>query len=140
MRLSPRNERINWEISKLLTPKYGSQYLDWDYDDYTWVHIKRFNMPPGWSKNYSQLLIEMPLGYPNIAPSRFYADKNMHDNKGFSANHYFAENPGLNPYIHLGWAWLCIHIKEWNPRTEISKGDNLLTVCMLIYCTLSTGG
>jgi len=137
--MNPRSERINWEITHILIPEYGAQYLDWDYEDYTWVYIKRFKMPPGWSKSYSQLLIEIPLGYPSIAPSRFYADKKMHDKKGFSASHYFTENTGLNPYAHLGWAWLCIHVLDWNPRTDVRRGDNLLTVCKLIYHTLSTG-
>ncbi len=140
MRMSPRNERINWEITNLLIPEYRNQYVDWDYEDYSWVHIKkRFKMPPGWSKNYTDLLVVIPESYPNVAPSNFYMDQHMQDSKGFSASHYFDKASGLNPYADRGWAWLCIHIQAWNPRTEVKRGDNLLTVCKLIYHTLSTG-
>lgn len=144
------------EISTLLIPKYSRENLQWDPDDCNWIRIKKFHLPKGWLNKrrdsitsdketlydtpYTPLLIEIPGGYPNVAPQNFYAEKQLQCGTDF-IGHYF-EQPGTgitqqNKYTDKGWAWLCIHIKAWENKTNFVKGDNLLTVCKLIYDILS---
>lgn len=132
---------INWEISNILIPEFGAGNVEWDWEDYMWVMIKNFKLPRGWSKPTVPLLIEIPRTYPDALPKEvgFYTEKRLTDRKGFATSHYFQEMGSLNKYADRGWAWLCIHVNKWNPKTDIRKGDNLMTICNLIHNTLSTG-
>jgi len=148
MQVSPRKKRFTMEISQLLVPQYGRGNLEWD-PDCNWIMIKEFRLPRGWTNKrpdsplYNRpctpLLIEIPAGYPNVAPQNFYAEQNLQCGTDF-IHHYF-DKPGMgtsqNKYTHKGWAWLCIHIHTWDSKTNFTKGDNLLTVCRLIYDILS---
>jgi len=138
------------EISQLLVPLYGREYLEWDPEEKcTWIMISRFRLPKGWLNKrhdsplyntcYTPLLIEIPAGYPDVAPQNFYAEKQLQCGIDFII-HYF-DQPGTgtiqNKYISLGWAWLCIHVNAWQSKTNVTKGDNLLTICRLIFDILS---
>ena len=103
-----RNDWINWEISNILIPEYGPDALNWDYEDYTWVQILNFRLPPGWSKSCVPLLIEIPPTYPEALPRDvgFYTEKGLRDRNGFTTDHYFEENRSLNKYTDKNWAWL----------------------------------
>jgi len=49
MQISPRKRRIVMEISQLLVPLYGREYLEWDPEEKcTWIMISRFRLPKGW--------------------------------------------------------------------------------------------
>lgn len=138
---SQRNKWVNWEICNILVPKFGEGNVDWDFEFYNWVMIKNFQLPHGWSKSIVPLLIEIPPTYPEALPRQigFYTEKSLRDSKGFTEEHYFDKMSILNKYSDRGWAWLSVHIDRWNPKSDIRKGDNLLTICNLIYYTLSTG-
>jgi len=128
-RMDRRKRRINSEIRHQLIPVYGE--VDWDWEDYLWVMIKRFPLPEGWNVPYCELLIEIPPGYPQVPPSRFYLPKRLRDRYNRMAGHYF-EEPRLNPYSEKGWAWLCLHPRGWDP----SK-DTILTICEMIGAYLA---
>jgi len=150
MQKSPRKRRIMREISNLLVPYYGRDNLEWDPEGRCdWLMIQRFQLPKGWINNrrdsplykttITPLLIEIPAGYPNVAPTNFYAERQLRCGTEF-IRHYFDQpgtGTGVNRYTNKGWAWLCIHVNAWDSRTSISKGDNLLTICRLIYDILS---
>jgi len=149
MQISLRKRRITLEISQLLVPMYGRDNLEWDPEDYNWIMIKQFWLPKGWVSKcsaspcyntaYTPLLIEIPAGYPSVAPQNFYAEQQLQCGTDF-IGHYF-DRPGTgtsqNKYTDKGWAWLCIHVLSWESKTNLTKGDNLLTICKLIFDILS---
>ena len=150
MQISPRKRRIAMEISQLLVPLYRRENLEWDPEEQCqWIMILRFKLPKGWTNKrpdspfyntcYTPLLIEIPAGYPNVAPQNFYAELQLQCGTDF-ISHYF-DRPGTgtsqNKYTDRGWAWLCIHVNAWESKTNVTKGDNLLTICMLIFDFLS---
>jgi hypothetical protein len=129
-KFSRRNLRINQEILYQLIPVYHE--VDYDYEDYQWVHLSLFPLPSGWNESTTDLLIEIPQAYPQVPPQRFYLKKGLRDQYGRMAGHYFEESPSLNPYRAKGWAYLCLHLLEWNPAH-----DTLLTVCEVIGAHLA---
>lgn len=149
MQISLRKKRVNMEITQLLVPNYGQNNLEWNIDD-NWIMIKEFKLPKGWvnkrtdsplyNKPLTPLLIEIPSGYPNVTPQNFYAEQKLQCGTDF-ITHYFDRPgsgiPSINKYTDRGWAWLCIHIKAWDYKTNFAKGDNLLTICKLIFDILS---
>ena len=150
MQISPRKKRIMTEISQLLVPLYGRDNLKWDPEEKCeWIMFERFRLPPGWLNKrpdspfhntaYTPLLIEVSAGYPSVAPQNFYSEQQLQCGTDF-INHYF-DRPGTgtsaNKYTSKGWAWLCIHVTAWDYKTNVAKGDNLLTVCRLIFDILS---
>lgn len=149
MQISPRKRRITTEISTLLVPRYGRENLEWDPEEKLgWIMITRFKLPKGWINKRSDsplyntfctpLLLEIPAGYPSVAPTNFYAERQLQCGTDF-IKHYFDEPGGLsqNKYTSKGWAWLCIHVNAWDHRTNVARGDNLLTICKLIFDVLS---
>ena len=149
MLISPRKRRIAAEISQLLVPQYGRDNLEWDPgEEPAWIMLSRFKLPSGWvnrrpdsplyNTNYTPLLIEIPAGYPSVAPTNFYAEQQLQCGADF-IGHYFDHPNTLsaNKYTNKGWAWLCIHVNAWDYKTNVAKGDNLLTICKLIYDILS---
>jgi hypothetical protein len=125
-----RKRRIYQEII-LLAQRFEA--INYDDVDFEWVHIPRFELPPGLGRPYTQLLILLPAGYPAIPPDGFYLDKRLP-----LSSHYFQDR-SHNPLSHKGWAWYCIHTQKasWTPRASILDGDNLLTYVELIRAVLT---
>ena len=127
--MNHRNKRINSEIQYQLIPIYGS--VNWDFEDYRWVHILNFPLPEGWNAPFCDLLLELPSAYPEVPPSKFYLPKGLRDRYHRMTGHYFERGGDLNPYSHKNWAYLCLHMKSWN-----SYKDTMLTMCQVISAYL----
>ncbi len=123
-------ERFMLEI-ELLRLRYGQVYCDNDLSK--WVHISRFNLPYGWNRKTTELLIEIPPTYPHTPPYDFFIDPDLKTKDGRTPSHY-EEN---SRYKKQGWAWLCLHIQNWSPHHNVVDGDNLLTVCQCVYTELT---
>jgi hypothetical protein len=137
------------EITHLLTPIYGRKNIEWDTDEFRWIMIQKFRLPKGWVNRrldspfygtiYTPLLIEIPVGYPSVAPQNFYSEQQLQCGTDF-ISHYF-DRPGTgtsqNKYTDKGWAWLCVHVLAWECKTNLTKGDTLLTICRIIFDILS---
>ena len=99
------------------------------------VLVERFDLPPGFNQITSRLLIPLPLNYPQYPPGDFYLDQNLQKN-GRCPGHYYHEFEG-KIYCYLGYAWYCLHIKQWRPNaSSMIRGDNLLTAIEAVYNSL----
>jgi hypothetical protein len=109
--------------------------VKYDRDRLLWVLIQDFDLPPGYNKHSSELLVELPRNYPFGPPCNFFLDRSIKTEKGKSIQHYY---PGrqYNKYYDKGWAWFCITFKNWKVREDIMESDNLLTCVELAYLTL----
>jgi hypothetical protein len=117
----------------LLEQAFGD--VRYDYENRRWVCISNFDLPSGYSKERSELLIELARNYPFTPPTNFFLDRSIRTHNGKGIEHYY---PGrlYNKHYEKGWAWFCIHIKSWNVKDDIMKSDNLLTAVDLAYLTL----
>ena len=97
--------------------------------------IEQFNLPDGFSQAASRLLIPLPKAYPQYPPPDFYLDRGLRKN-GKTPGHYYSEFEGKK-YCRSGYAWYCLHIKQWHPNaSSMVRGDNLLTAIEAVYDSL----
>lgn len=98
--------------------------------DMSWVIIKTFPIPSGWTRTTSELLFFIPSGYPVTPPDNFYVANDLHLEGG-------GGEPGSAPrdQVQLGRSWRMFswHLDDtWHPNADITSGDNLLT--FLLKC------
>ena len=115
----------------LLTRRF--RRVKFDPDDYLWFCIRDFDLPPGFNKTQSALLIELDVTYPFTPPKGSYLDRDIRTSSGWTIDHY---HPGENKFSSKGWAWLCLHVDGWKPNANIVQGHNLLRFCDIVYLTL----
>jgi len=125
-------ERFQLEIY-LLEQVFGS--IEYDHDNRLWVYIPNFNIPPGYNKNTSKLLIELSRNYPFSPPTNFFLDRTIGTRNGKSIEHYYPDRSS-NKYYDKGWAWFSVHIQRWKVKDDIMRSDNLLTSVDIAYLTL----
>lgn len=120
-----------------LARKYGA--VNYDRQDGTWLHIDHFPVGPGWNKSFVELLLDIPHGtpgYPQVAPSWFWTDRDLMTSEGRPIQHFFISGSSHADAQHLekGWGHFCVHVKRWRPSSghAITRGDSLLTYIELI--------
>lgn len=94
--------------------------------DWSWLIIRGYPLPVGWSKSETAILILIPPGYPETPPDNFYTDVDLR-----LANGAQAEGQSDGP-THAGrqwqqFSWHFVEPAEWQPHVELEKGHNLLT-------------
>lgn len=134
--MNRRAQRILQEIA-LLATRFDA--INYDDEDFTWVHIPHFELPAGWNRDTTGLLILLPPAYPHVPPNGFYIDQRLRTRRGESISHYFQEQGPNNPLGSKGWAWYCIHADKgnWSPTASVFHGDNLLKYIELIRAVLT---
>jgi len=101
------------------------------HEDYKWFIAKEFKLPPGYNYCLTDVLIEIPDGYPCSPP-------------GVGASHIYL-SPKLRfkgqklPYLHEyttpgwgEWAWYCFESIQWDPVR-----DDLVNFLEIIRTELS---
>jgi Prokaryotic E2 family E len=132
-----RVSRLQYE-AYFIGRKYGTVQID--RQDGTWAHVKKYYIPPGWNKKIVQILIDIPHetpGYPSVAPQWFWTDHDLRTIDGRPINHFFTQGGSFSDarYIKKGWGHFCIHLKDWHPSADASKGHSLLSYLDLISLT-----
>lgn len=127
-------QRLLLEIF-LLEKVYGR--IKYDQDNHLWVCIPNFELPKGYNKKTSELLLELPTHYPFSPPTNFFLDRTITTRSGKTIEHYYP-NKDQNKYYGCGWAWFSLHIKTWKVREDIMQSDNLLTSADIAYLTLQS--
>ena len=120
-------ERVQQEI-ELLKLKYPELQHG---DQLNWVLIPKYPLPDLYNKSQTQLLWNVPPGYPQTAPDDFFVDGDLrlkNGNPPASFNQGANSSSGPAP-IAGNWGWVSWHPEQgkWQPAAEIEKGDNLLT-------------
>jgi len=101
-----------------------------------WVVVLDFTLPRGYNRSNSDLAIRLPEAYPDVPPDGFFLDGGLRF-RGGGVPHYFESGPVLafrmQPPLQNrrddGWAWACLHIRQWRPAASVLRGDSLVTVC-----------
>ena len=96
--------------------------------DLDWVMFKDFSLPPGWDRDTTDVLVLIPLGYPETAPDNFYVRNGLHLLSG-NAPGNFAEGQ-----VVLGdsWAQFSYHADTWAPTRDLWSGDTLVTFMVAV--------
>jgi hypothetical protein len=114
-------ERRKQEL-KLVEARYGELEASPTLD---WFIVKRWRLSPGWSKGETQVLIQIPPGYPVTPPDNFYVDQDLRLGGG--------QQPGNSTpnVVLIGRQWHCFsyHVEggDWLPHADPLNGHNLLT-------------
>ena len=108
---------------QLLETTYGELEIGPTID---WVVIKRWQLPPGWNKTETAVLVLIPGGYPITPPDNFCTDNDLR-----LANGALPGSSSPNQQ-HIGQQWLQFsygHIEagDWHPDADLLQGHNLLT-------------
>lgn len=100
------------------------------------VVVERFNLPRGFNRQTSKLLITLPYDYPEMPPEDLYIAKHLRK-FGDTPEHYFENDFGDKNIRRLGYAWYSIHFTAWSPSfRSIIRGDNLLIAINALYDAL----
>lgn len=88
------------------------------------VVFSSFSLPPGYSKAVTELLIKLPLSYPNGTPDMFWVDEDVTLKDGGVPGSADAIEPALCKRWRR-FSWLP---QNWNPAA-----DNIKTYLEFIY-------
>ena len=130
----PGNQNIRLQL-EVYALRIAYPEVTYDEDNFLWVCVHDFDLPPGLNKKISDLLIEVPPNYPFGPPTNFFLDQTVRTLEGKTLEHYYPDR-SHNKYYDKGWAWFCVHIKSWKVKADIAESDSLLTAVDLAYLTL----
>lgn len=118
-------ERLLQEI-EFLQKQYGELEHD---PNISWILFKEFKLPLGWCKEYTELLIKIPSGYPSIPPDNFFVPTGFSLASGQSIG---CCTPS-GSFIDREWLQFSYHIDgEWNPSENVLEGDNLMSFMLKV--------
>jgi len=120
-------ERRGFEID-LLRKGYGEVEHGENVD---WILFKSFQLPPGWNRENTDLLIIIPPGYPVTPPDNFFVRNGLRiiaDGAERVPSNY-SENQTV---LGGSWAQFSFHAQVWNPAPDSLEGDNLLTFVLAV--------
>ena len=114
-------ERWKQEL-RLVEARYGELEVSTSLD---WFIVKHWNLPSGWSERETQVLIQIPPGYPVTPPDNFFTEQDLRLEDG--------RQPGnSNPNTIIAdrsWLSFSYHVEggDWMPHADPLNGHNLLT-------------
>jgi hypothetical protein len=112
--------------------KWGS--VEYDTEDGHWFMVERLPIGNQWNVQTASILIDVPHGtpgYPILAPSWFWVDKDLRTREGLRPANLFeaGDSTAHKEYANNGWGHFCLKMKTWHPRTDIffAQGDSLIS-------------
>jgi hypothetical protein len=115
------SDRVRSEL-ELVKREFGDLEVD---PTLGWFVIKGWKLPPGWNRQETNLLVQVPPGYPTTPPDNFYVDEDVRLASGAL--------PGNTGYGHelagRRWLFFSYHVEggDWRPHAEPLRGHNMLT-------------
>ena len=95
-----------------------------------WIIFKEFELPKGWNRNTTEILIMIPSGYPVTPPDNFCVPVGLRLESGAMPQSYSESQS------HFGrqWGVFSVHVQKetWSPSTDILSGNNLLTYMTVV--------
>ena len=121
---------------ELLSTHFGDVLME--PSDPSTVVIEHFPLPPGFNRQFCELLIDLGLMYPQLPPQDWYISRGLRK-YGRKSTHYYEDGFAAKKFCEDGYAWYSFHLNEWRPHPySIIKGDNLLTATGAFYNALKT--
>lgn len=117
------SDRLKKEV-ELVERRYGELELP---ADFSWLIVKRWSLPPGWSASETALLVAIPPGYSVTPPDNFSVAHDLRLAGGGTPGN------AIGTHEHAGRQWLQLsyHVvyraDGWKPHEDVVSGDNLLT-------------
>jgi len=100
------------------------------------IVVERFDLPQGFNRQTSKLLITLNYDYPESPPADIYIENKLKKNGG-KPGHYYEHRFGDGKIRRAGYAWYSIHFNAWSSNSRsIIRGDNLLTAINALYDAL----
>ena len=115
-------DRRKLEI-ELLREQYGELEVG---PSLNYLIFFNFQLPEGWNKETTDLLVIIPGGYPMTPPDNFYVTPGLRTKQGAIPGSY---SESQNHYDR-DWGVFSMHIdgNSWSPLpNDLLKGSNLLT-------------
>lgn len=105
-------DQLKDEVDKLKNEGYRIE-MEEKADGFIHVSIKEYPLPEGYNKNFTYLLIKVPLSYPNGNPDMFWthADLTLSDGRGPKSTS--KENIFGTEWLRFSW-----HPGKWNPGSD----------------------
>jgi hypothetical protein len=97
-------------------------------EDFRIVVAKEVLLPPGWSRPYTDVLIEIPDDYPFAVPGR---DSRIYLQMGLKFHGQTPSDYHEEGYDRPGWAWWCYEDISWDPNE-----DNLIRLLEMLRTDL----
>ena len=94
------------------------------------VVFPAYPLPRGYSKKASDLLLVLPLSYPNGKPDMFWVEPDV----TLAGGAVPKSADQIEPHVGRQWRRFSWHMSSWNPAT-----DNLRTFLEFINCRLAKG-
>lgn len=118
-------ERRGLELS-LLKSRYGEIETGANLE---YVIFKNYKLPPGWNRESTELLVNVPAGYPTTPLDNFYVASGLRLQSGAMPGSY---SEGQQ-YYDRTWGVFSVHIEgEWSPSNDLTGGDNILTYMITV--------
>jgi len=113
-------ERLNKEL-EIVQKKYPSATVG---SNLSFIIVPDFPLPAGWNVDKTELMLEIPAGYPVTPPDNFYVSEGLRVKAtGVAPVSYEDEEKFCKKWGRFSW-----HLGgKWSPHAEPQDGDNLLT-------------
>ena len=109
-------DQITEEVDALVTDGFAIDIAE----ESNWINavFHEYPVPPTYSKNQTELLIRLPVSYPNGHPDMFWTDVDLATKDGRKPK----SADQIETYLGRQWRRFSWHPQKWNPGV-----DNLST-------------
>lgn len=80
------------------------------------ITIDDYELPPGWSRERTNIRFITPLGYPFAQPDCFWADPGLSLASGLAPQSSNQQQP--IPETNEPGTWFSWHVQHWNPNSD----------------------
>lgn len=99
-------ERVRQDYSDLVVTQRSDGTID--------LEIPAFELPAGWTKPQTSVMVTVPIGYPDNKPQGFYADPDLKLTSGQQAGGL----GGPELINSRNWARFCWNSDQWDPHRD----------------------
>jgi hypothetical protein len=118
-------EQLTIEVEEL---RKGDLEIDLiDRDGLANLILRSWPIPPSMNKDKSDVLLRIPLGYPNARPDMFWTDEDLLLKDGRVPR----SADSIEEILDRRWRRFSWHLQAWNPGR-----DNIRTYLEFINCRL----
>ncbi len=115
-------ERIEQELALL-----RQRYADLEYrEDGHWVRVPSYGLPPGWNRPVTDVVFQIPIGFPGTPPYGIYTPLGLIFNGARPDN--YTEPAAMQPPFGGAWglfSWSTLD-GHWRATVDLVSGYTLL--------------